>query len=93
MSSRPSPKFGAGHLEAFGRQGMAEIRNALYPESNVAQRHAEPGIYGTAVPSEVDRQRQAEPVAAPEGKDAHLDAERDPPQPKERQPEPELERD
>jgi hypothetical protein len=55
-----TPKIGAGHLQAFARQGFAEIRNALYSDSNVAQRFAEPGIYGTAVPSEVAAERQAD---------------------------------
>ena len=53
-------KIGAGHLEAAVRQGFVEIRNALYPESNVAQRYPEPGLYGTAVSSEIAAERKAD---------------------------------
>jgi hypothetical protein len=36
----------------MGRQGLRELRSALYPGSNVAG-PAELGIYGTATPGEV----------------------------------------
>src|ERR1051325_10254053 len=51
-----SPKIGAGTFQAMGRQGLHELRNALYPGSNVAA-PPEAGIYGTALPSEVVAQR------------------------------------
>ena len=47
------PKLGAGHLSAFMRQGLEELRNAMYPESNVAEPHTAYGIYGTKTPGEV----------------------------------------
>lgn len=54
-----SPKIGAGTLQAMGRLGAHEIRNSLYPESNVAA-PTEAGIYGTALPSEIVAQRHEE---------------------------------
>lgn len=53
----PAPKIGAGHLKAFARQGLAELRNAVSLENSIAQQHAEPGLYGTAVPQEVAADR------------------------------------
>jgi len=46
------PKIGAGHANAMFRQGLAELRAAFYPESNVAQ-PAQYGLYGSLTPSEV----------------------------------------
>lgn len=57
---RPIPKWGAGSLQASFRQGLSEIRGALYPDSTVAQ-PIENGMYGTTLPSEVQRQREADP--------------------------------
>lgn len=54
------PKIGAGHLSAFMRQGLRELRNALYPSSNVAQQYPELGLYGTRTPGEVQNERKAE---------------------------------
>lgn len=56
---QPDPKIGAGHAEAMFRQGLAELRNALYPESNVAQQ-AQYGLYGTKTPGEVAESRRSE---------------------------------
>jgi hypothetical protein len=62
-----SGKIGSGHAAAMARMGLAELRGALYPESNVAARQ-EHGLYGTSTPQEVvdakrpvgdDRERQA----------------------------------
>ena len=50
-------KIGEGHLSALGRQGIRELRAAMYPESNVAQ-PAEYGIYGTKTPGEVAEARR-----------------------------------
>jgi hypothetical protein len=50
-------KIGEGHLSAMGRQGIRELRAAMYPESNVAQ-PAEYGIYGTKTPGEVAEARR-----------------------------------
>lgn len=54
MSSENHPsKIGAGHASAMFRQGLAELRAALYPDSNVAQ----PTQYGTRTPGEVMQER------------------------------------
>lgn len=56
---KPIPKIGAGHASAKLRQGVAELRAAMYPESNVAQ----PTVYGmagTRTPGEVMQEKQGE---------------------------------
>lgn len=50
-------KIGEGHAEAMFRQGLRELRGALYPESNVAQQ-PEYGMYGTRTPGEVAEARR-----------------------------------
>ncbi|MDX1968839.1 MAG: hypothetical protein SFV23_16815 [Planctomycetaceae bacterium] len=50
-------KIGTGHASAMARQGLRELRGALYPESNVAQ-SAEYGLYGTMTPGEVAETRR-----------------------------------
>lgn len=58
MSKEEStPKIGTGHASAMFRQGLRELRGALYPESNVAQ-PTEYGIYGTRTPGEVAQDRR-----------------------------------
>ena len=52
-----SPKLGAGHAAAMWRQGLRELRAAVYPESNVAQ-PPEHGLYGTKTPGEVAQDRR-----------------------------------
>lgn len=59
MSDDNKPKIGAGHASAMFRQGLAELRGALYPDSNVAQ-PPQYGIYGTKTPGEVMQEKQAE---------------------------------
>lgn len=54
-----SPKIGAGHASAMFRQGLAEPRAAVYPESNVAQPTVY-GIAGTKTPGEVMQDKQGE---------------------------------
>lgn len=54
-------KMGAGSLQAMGRLGLQELRNAVYAQSNVAAA-TEKGMYGTALPSDVQEQRSAEPM-------------------------------
>ena len=54
-----TPKIGAGHASAMFRQGLRELRAAMYPESNVAQ-PAEYGLYGTKTPGEVAESRRAD---------------------------------
>jgi hypothetical protein len=51
-------KIGEGHAGAMGRKGLDELRNAFYPESNVAQKHAEYGLYGSWTPGEVAEARR-----------------------------------
>ena len=53
------PKIGAGHASAMWRQGLAELRDAMYPDSNVAQ-PAHYGIYGTVTPGEAQKEREAD---------------------------------
>lgn len=55
-NDKPEPKMGAGHASAMFRQGLSELRSALYTESNVAQ-PAQYGIYGTRTPGEVMQER------------------------------------
>lgn len=50
-------KIGDGHAEAWLRQGLRELRAALYPDSNVAQ-PPEYGLYGTRTPGEVADDRR-----------------------------------
>lgn len=57
--SESKPKIGEGHAEAMFRQGLRELRGALYPESNVAQ-PSEYGIYGTRTPGEVAEDRRGD---------------------------------
>lgn len=55
----PQPKIGAGHAQAMFRQGLAELRAALYPESNVAQPTVY-GMVGTKTPGEVMQEKQGD---------------------------------
>lgn len=82
-------KIGDGHAAAMFRQGLSELRGALYNESNVAQ-HPQYGLYGTPVPGEIAearggevREQSAEPMSVVEDrlKTAEL-------QPEPREPEP-----
>ena len=66
-----TPKLGAGHASAMFRQGLAELRAALYPESNVAQ-PAMYGIAGTKTPGEVMQDKQGD-VRDPDEKPSILD--------------------
>lgn len=52
-------KIGAGHASAMFRQGLAELRGTLYPESNVAQPTVY-GIAGTKTPGEVMMEKQGD---------------------------------
>jgi hypothetical protein len=53
------PKIGAEHASAMWRQGLRELRAAVYPESNVSQ-PPEYGVYGTKTPGEVAQDRRAD---------------------------------
>lgn len=50
-------KIGSEHAGAMWRQGLRELRAAMYPDSNVAQQ-AEYGVYGTSTPGEVAESRR-----------------------------------
>jgi hypothetical protein len=67
---KPSQPIGTGHAAAMARLGLAELRAAFYPESNVA-RHSEYGLYGTKTPGEVadDRREDSRDSADDRGKD------------------------
>ena len=52
-------KIGSEHVSAMARQGLRELRAAMYPDSNVAQ-PAEYGIYGTMTPGEVAESRRGD---------------------------------
>ena len=62
MSESSTRKIGEGHGGAWMRQGLRELRGALYPQSNVAQA-PEYGLYGTMTPGEIAEARRpdAEP--------------------------------
>lgn len=57
MSETDKPKIGEGHASAMLRQGLRELRGAIYTGSNVAQ-PAEYGLYGTKTPGEVAEVRR-----------------------------------
>jgi hypothetical protein len=89
---QPEPKIGAGHASAMFRQGLSELRAALYPDSNVAQ-PALYGLYGTKTPGEVAEARRAderdlneEPKSVveermPQAETARDERDREPPEP------------
>jgi len=52
-------KIGDGHASAMGRQGLNELRAALYTDSNVAQR-PEYGLYGTRTQGEIADDRKVD---------------------------------
>ena len=70
MGSQHNPKefvpIGTGSGMAALRMGLTELRNTLYPESNVAVNHVEPGMWGTATQYEVNQERLGE-TPAPAG--------------------------
>jgi hypothetical protein len=53
-------KIGEGSWSAWWRQGLRELRGAIYPDSNVAQA-PEYGMYGTKTPGEVAEDQRGEP--------------------------------
>ena len=52
-------KIGEGSGSAFVRQGLRELRGALYADSNVAQ-PPEYGMYGTKTPGEIAEDRRGD---------------------------------
>ncbi len=57
-------KIGDGHVEAMARQGLRELRNSIYPSSNISN-VTELGVFGTQTPGEIAEARR-EDVRAPE---------------------------
>ena len=51
-------KIGEGTFGAWLRTGLNELRNCFFPESNVAQKHTEYGMYGTLTPGEIAETRR-----------------------------------
>lgn len=70
-SEENAPKIGAGHASAMFRQGLAELRAAIYPDGNVAQ-PPQYGIYGTKTPGEVMQEKQGD-VRDPDEKPSILE--------------------
>lgn len=94
-NEKDEPKIGAGHASAMFRQGLAELRAALYPESNVAQ-PPQAGLYGTRTQGEVMQERGTygrDPDEAPSSvlQDRLQQSEKAEPTPEPNQPEPERE--
>ena len=58
---KPQAKIGTGHANAMFRQGLSELRGALYTGSNIAQ-PAEYGLYGHQTPGEIAADRKPDPT-------------------------------
>lgn len=87
-SSNGEPIIGKGHAKAMFRQGLDELRAAMYTESNVAQ-PTEYGMYGTPLPSEIAAEHRGESHDLSNHKPATLDERlndvgREPPEPESR---------
>jgi hypothetical protein len=65
-------KWGSEHAPAMLRQGLRELRGAVYPESNIAQQ-PEYGVWGTKTPGEVaeDRRGDGRDLEDEASKDGH----------------------
>ena len=63
----PKPKIGAGHAGGMWRTGLAEFRNIFtFHDSNIAQQHSDPGIYGCKTQGEVAESRTEDAERAAE---------------------------
>ena len=58
-SSERKAKIGSEHAPTMGRLGLEELRNALYPSSNVAEPNTMYGVYGTKTPGELADDRRS----------------------------------
>lgn len=58
MSEKSESKWFAGTLAAYGRLGVHELRNCLYPDSNVAQGHNEYGMWASPTPGQVQEAQE-----------------------------------
>lgn len=73
MAGDDSPnKVGAGHAGAMWRQGLAELRAAVYPDSNIAQ-PVEYGMAGTPTPGQIDRSTRSQEGDGPSSVVADLE--------------------
>ena len=71
-SNEDRPKIGAGHASAWMRQGLRELRQAVYPESNVAHGPVEYGLFGTRTPGEVAEGRRSDALEMEEERQSIL---------------------
>jgi hypothetical protein len=46
-------KIGEGHVRGMAELGLNEIRNGVYPESNIAEKHPPYGVWGHPTPGEI----------------------------------------
>jgi hypothetical protein len=46
-------KIGDGHARGMGQLGLQELRNGVYTESNIAEKHPPYGVWGVPTPGEV----------------------------------------
>jgi hypothetical protein len=54
------PKLGAGHAEAMLRQGLSELRAALYNDGQSIAQPPQMGLYGTSTQREIYEGRRHE---------------------------------
>lgn len=66
--AKQKPKIGEGHVRGMGELGLNELRNGLFPGSNIAEKHPPYGVWGHPTPGEVadarrgdDRELEEEP--------------------------------
>lgn len=50
-------KYFAGHVQAMGRLGVKELRNAMYTGGRDSVADTEMGLYGTVTPAEAGQQQ------------------------------------
>lgn len=67
MAKKNDDKIGSGHAKAMARQGLAELRAAFYPNSNIAQ-PTEYGVFGRETPGEIADGREDVRAANEEGR-------------------------
>lgn len=72
-NDKPKSRWGAGHLGAMTRLGFHELQNAFVnPGGNIAA-PTEYGSFGSAMPSEVQRERNDDPDVSRERVAAMID--------------------
>ncbi len=58
--AKDKPKIGDGHARGMGELGLNELRNGLYPGSNIAEKHPPYGVWGHPTPGEIADARQGD---------------------------------